>query len=248
MIIDFHCHYNSRFFRYREYRLSAEELIAAMDQHGVTRAIVTPAGEYQALRHAEGNAEVFRLARSRPERILGFAAINPWTCVAGQEELRRAKEDYGFAGLTLHPMLQGFEANDPLVYPLVETALELKMIIYVTAGAPLLAMPYKVADLARRYPEGRFVLGHAGWDFHFDVPDCLEQCPNLWAETSKNGLANLEALSQRFAERLLFGSDFPFSNYVTELEKIRLLPQLNEAQRAAILGGNAQALLDGVAR
>jgi predicted TIM-barrel fold metal-dependent hydrolase len=158
--------------------------------------------------------------------------------------LRRAHEQDGLAGLLLHPILQGFEANDPLVFPLVEAALAPGMPVYVTGGAPYLAMPYKIADLAGRYPEGRFILGHAGWDFHFDVPYCLEACPNLWAETSKNGLANLEALARKFgASRLLFGSDLPFSSYAGEIEKIRLLPGLSDAAREAIFSGNARRLL-----
>ena len=118
------------------------------------------------------------------------------------------------------------------------------MIVYVTGGAPFLAMPYKIADLAGRYTEGRFILGHAGWDFHFDVPYCLEACPNLWAETSKNGLANLEALVRKFGStRLLFGSDYPFSSYEGEIEKIRLLPGIEDADRENIFFRNARNLL-----
>src|ERR1700693_5748393 len=108
------------------------------------------------------------------------------------------------------------------------------MIVYVTGGAPYLAMPYKIADLAGRYPEGRFVMGHAGWDFHFDVPYCLEAHANLLAETSRNGLANMESLVRKFgAGRLLFGSDFPFSSYEGEISKIRLLPGLTDEDRQA---------------
>jgi len=105
-------------------------------------------------------------------------------------------------------------------------------------------MPYKIADLAGRYPEGRFIMGHAGWDFHFDVPYCLEACPNLWVETSRNGLANMEVLARTFgASRLLFGSDYPFSSYEGEMKKIRLLPGLDDADREMIFSGNAQKLL-----
>jgi predicted TIM-barrel fold metal-dependent hydrolase len=118
------------------------------------------------------------------------------------------------------------------------------MIIYVTGGAPYLAMPYKIADLCGRYPEGTFVMGHAGWDFHFDVPYCLEACPNMLVETSKNGFANLEALVRKFgAGRLLFGSDHPFSSYESEISKIRLLPDLSDSDRESILNGNASRLL-----
>ncbi len=244
MILDFHCHYSPTFFRYREYRMDIEHVVAELDRHGVSQAVLSAAGEFAAYATAEGNAAVADAARRFAGRFVGFATVNPWARAAGIEALRRAHGEHGFTGLVIHPILQGFEANDPLVFPLVEAALSLDMVVYVTGGAPYLAMPYKIADLAGRYPEGRFVMGHAGWDFHFDVPYCLEACPNLWAETSKNGLANLEALARKFgSSRLLFGSDHPFSSYEGEIEKIRLLPGLTDADRENIFGGNARALL-----
>lgn len=243
MILDFHCHYSPSFFRYREYRMEIDALAGDMDRHGIGQAVLSAAGEYAAYDTGAGNRFIADAVLRYPERFIGFATINPWARHAGVEALRRAQDD-GLAGLLLHPILQGFEANDPLVFPLVETALALGMPVYVTGGAPYLAMPYKIADLAGRYPEGRFIMGHAGWDFHFDVPYCLEACPNLWAETSKNGLANLEALARKFgASRLLFGSDQPFSSYAGEIEKIRLLPGLSDADRDAIFSGNARRVL-----
>ncbi len=244
MILDFHCHYSPTFFRYREYRMDLASLVRDMDRHEIGQAVLSAAGEFAAYATDEGNAEIAAAVRRFPGRFIGFATVNPWSRAAGIEGLKRAHREHGLAGLVLHPILQGFEANDPLVFPLVEAALALNLPIYVTGGAPYLAMPYKIADLAGRYPEGRFIMGHAGWDFHFDVPYCLEACPNLWAETSRNGLANLEALARRFgAARLLFGSDQPFSSYAGEIEKIRLLPGLDDAGRECIFSGNARRLL-----
>lgn len=243
MIVDFHCHYSPAFFRYREYRMELAKLVDEMDRHGIARAVLSPAGEFAAYATDEGNAAIGEAVRRFPDRFIAFASINPWSRARGVDALKRAAGQ-GFRGLVVHPILQGFEANDPLVFPLAEAALALDMPIYVTGGAPYLAMPYKIADLAGRYPEGRFVLGHAGWDFHFDVPYCLEACPNLWAETSRNGLANLETLARKFgAARLLFGSDYPFSSYEGEIEKIWLLPGLDDAGRTAVFGGNARLLL-----
>jgi predicted TIM-barrel fold metal-dependent hydrolase len=244
VILDFHAHYSPVFFRYREYRLQPGEIIDRMDAHGVGRAVLCAAGEFAAIRNTEGNSAVADAVRRHPDRFTGFAAINPWWQGRAVDELKRARDEYGFAGIVLHPILQGFEANDPLVFPLVEAAVEREMIVYVTGGAPYLAMPYKIADLAGRYPPGRFVMGHAGWDFHFDVPYCLEACPNLWAETSRNGFANLESLVRRFGSgRLIFGSDYPFSSYDSEIAKINLLPACTDADRERIFAGNALALL-----
>lgn len=219
-------------------------LMTGMDAHSISHAVLSSAGEYAAYDNVEGNSNVAAAVRQFPHRFIGFTTINPWTRARGLDELKRCRQEFGFRGLVIHPILQGFEANDPLVFPLVEAAVSAGMIVYVTGGAPYLAMPYKIADLAGRFPEGTFILGHAGWDFHFDVPYCLEACPNLIAETSKNGLANLEALVRKFgAGRLLFGSDHPFSSYDTEIEKIKLLPGLSDEDRGAILHGNAARLL-----
>ena len=224
--------------------MTAGELIQGMDQHEIEHAVLSSAGEFAAYSNVAGNTAVAEVVRGYPRRFTGFATINPWLRSKGIEELKRAKDDLGFAGLVMHPILQGFEANDPLVFPLVEAAVERRMIVYVTGGAPYLAMPYKIADLAGRYPEGTFIMGHAGWDFHFDVPYCLEACPNLWVETSKNGFANLEALVRNFGSpRLLFGSDHPFSSYAGEIEKIRLLPGLTDSDRENIFRSNARRLL-----
>jgi predicted TIM-barrel fold metal-dependent hydrolase len=243
MIVDFHCHYSAAFFRYREYRMDVDELLTEMDRHDIGQAVLSAAGEYAAYANTAGNGMIAAAVQHASRRFIGFATVNPWMRAAGIAELRRAC-DLGFAGLVIHPILQGFEANDPLVFPLVEAAIERRLIVYVTGGAPYLAMPYKIADLAGRYPEGRFILGHAGWDFHFDVGYCLEACPNLQAETSRNGLANLEALARKFGpDRLLFGSDMPFSSYEGEIEKIRLLPGLDDAGRDKIFYRNARALL-----
>ncbi|MCW5981041.1 MAG: amidohydrolase [Bryobacteraceae bacterium] len=245
MIVDFHCHFSHSFFRYREYEMTVESLLAEMDRNAVGRAVISPAGEFAAVRNREGNNQVADAVRSAPDRFIGFAAVNPWTRADGVAELRRARDELGLTGLVIHPMLQGFEANDPLAFPLVEEGIRLGMLVYVTGGAPLLAVPYKIADLAGRYPEGRFIMGHAGWDFHFDVLYCLEACPNLWAETSKTELANLESIARtRGADRLLFGSDYPFSTYESEIAKVRLTPGVTEADAERILGRNALELLE----
>jgi predicted TIM-barrel fold metal-dependent hydrolase len=244
MILDFHCHFSRRFFRYRDYEMNLEALLEEMDRHGVDRAVISSAGEFAAVLNRDGNDEIASAVRQAPGRLLGFATVNPWWRSRGLVELRRAHEELGLRGLVLHPMLHGYEANDPLVFPLVEEALRFNLPVYVTGGAPLLAVPYKIADLAARYPEGRFIMGHAGWDFHFDVLYCLEACPNLWAETSKNELANLESIVRALGcRRLLFGSDYPFSSYASELEKVRLTPGLGQEEVERVLGRNALELL-----
>jgi len=44
----------------------------------------------------------------------------------------------------------------------------------------LLAMFHTKFRSRGRLSQGRFIMGHAGWDFHFDVLYCLNAHPNLW--------------------------------------------------------------------
>jgi hypothetical protein len=194
VILDFHANYSPAFFRYRQYHLDLDVILARMDDHGVGRAVLCAGGEFVAIRNAEGNRAVADAVRGHPERFTGFAAINPLWLDQAVEELKRACDEYGFAGIALHPILQGFEANDPLVFPLVEAADDrLRPRRYavprdtVQDRRPCRAL--SVESLRN---------GPRGMDFHFDVPYCLEASANLWAETSRNGLANLESSVRRF--------------------------------------------------
>jgi predicted TIM-barrel fold metal-dependent hydrolase len=98
--------------------------------------------------------------------------------------------------------------------------------------------------LARRFPEGKFIMGHMGYsDFWYDATPAAQSSDNVWLETSLidpdmilNGLASLGAA------RFLFGSCAPYSSVQVELEKISTLP-INERDRSLVLGGNARELL-----
>jgi hypothetical protein len=42
MIFDFHCHFSPQFFRYREYTMDLDALVAELDRHGVEQAALGP--------------------------------------------------------------------------------------------------------------------------------------------------------------------------------------------------------------
>src|ERR1700687_1123324 len=86
MIVDFHCHFSRLFFRFREYRMNPEALLREMDHHGVSRAVVSAAGEFAAYFNTRGNDDIAVLAQRFPQQIIGFATINPWMRAKGVEE------------------------------------------------------------------------------------------------------------------------------------------------------------------
>ncbi|HWK26596.1 MAG TPA: amidohydrolase family protein [Solirubrobacter sp.] len=244
MIIDAHAHIGSTPYVTQ----TVEDLLRELDAAAVDRAVVCPMGAELAVRNRDGNDRMAAAMRAHPDRLTGFATVNPWWEAEALTELERAVTQLGLPGLKLHPVLQGFQIDDDLVLPVVERAIELGVVIYVHTGTPVLALPLQLLELASRYPEGKFIAGHMGGaDFYVDVPLSFPRADNVWLETSLSPHAAYveEALTTVGAERMLFGSDSPTSRIASELFKIGLLELAPEVE-AQVLGGNAHALLESV--
>lgn len=244
MIIDAHVHIGTTVNHFKAIHVTAEDILREMDANGVDMAVLCPAGDELAVHNRQGNERVAAAVRAHPDRFIGLGTANPWYAGAARAELEHAVVDLGLSGFKFHSLIQGFHLNDPvLVYPLVEKALELDVPAYFHCGTPIMAMPYKMQDLAQLYPGAKLIMGHRGWDYHFDVIYVEQNCPALWIETSKCEYVNLEhSYKMGNAHRLLFGSDYPISTMASELSKVRRLVGLTGTEESAILGGNSQLL------
>lgn len=238
-LYDAHCHVGEGV----HYQLGPDELLAQMDEVGVDRAVLVPADSFIAVDNRAGNDYVGQVVGRWPQRFWGFATVNPWYGRRAVDELRRAI-GAGLVGVKLDPVLQGFMLCDALVHPIVEAAIELDVPLYFYTGTPVNALPLQLSELAQRYPEGRFIMGHMGnSDFWLDVPVALSQAPNVWGEISPNLAAAVNrVIGAGFAERLIFGSDTPMMRLELEVEKIRYW-QATEQQRAAMMSGNLLGVL-----
>jgi predicted TIM-barrel fold metal-dependent hydrolase len=244
MIVDAHVHIGTTIRHFKPIQVTADGILREMDANGVDMAVLCPAGAELAVHNRQGNERVAAAVRAHPDRFIGLGTANPWYGEAALAELDRAVKGLGLSGFKLHSLIQGFHLNDPtLVYPVVEKAIELDVPIYFHCGTPIMALPYKLQDLAWTYPRARLIMGHRGWDFHFDAIHVERNCPGLWIETSKCEYVNLEhAYQAGNARRILFGSDYPVSAMASELCKVRLLAGLTSEDASAMLGGNCLRL------
>jgi predicted TIM-barrel fold metal-dependent hydrolase len=218
LIIDAHAHVGIG--RYKA--LTPEDLLHQMDECRIDRAVICPVEEQVVLRNAEGNRFILNQVRRYPTRFVGFAVANPWYGKAAVAELEMALME-GLRGLKFHPTIQGFSINDPIAYPLVEMAALHRIPVYVHTGSPHFGEPFKLTELARRYSEVTFIMGHSGAsDFWNDVPRCHRFAPNVLFETSRNGPANYSHMASNIgADYLVFGSNAPESCYSLEIASIR---------------------------
>ena len=87
--------------------------------------------------------------------------------------------------LIFHPWVQGFAANDELVFPLLEEAAAQKIPVYIHTGPPGSATPWQVIDLAEQFPSVDLIMGHSGaTDFCEHVPHAGKACENVYLESS----------------------------------------------------------------
>jgi uncharacterized protein len=227
----------------REYDLTADALLPAMDQAGVDRAVIAPVDRFLAVDNRTGNEFIQRAAAAHPKRFIPACSVNPWYGEAGQHEFQRALGE-GARLLVLHPWLQGYIANDELVWPLLEAAWAATIPVYVHTGPPGNASPWQITDLAERYPGLDFIMGHCGaTDFWNDVNDAALAAENIYLESSlARPFSFVPRLQVVGRHRGIMGSFAPNNDFRFEWKQIGqavpsdLYPQL--------CGGNLQRLLE----
>ncbi|MCL2105911.1 MAG: amidohydrolase family protein [Oscillospiraceae bacterium] len=225
-----------------------EELLAAMDRAGIGASVALNIATNPRQQRAVND---FAIALNAHPGLYAFGSVHP-DAPDAVEELRRLKEA-GLRGIKLHPEYQKFFVNEPRVYPIYREAARLGLITVFHAGADI-GMPVPVrctpAALAEALPQWqgapvvaahfggyilwREVLEHlCGREIYFDSSYCAGRLPLPWAK---------EILEAHGANRILFGSDQPWSDPADELHYLRQLGASPE-ETALMLGGNAERLL-----
>jgi hypothetical protein len=226
----------------REYNLTAETLIEAMDTARVDRAVIAPVDRSLAVFNQQGNRAMCRAAREHPRRFIPACSANPWLGTAAETELRRALDE-GARMLVLHPWVQGYVASDELVFPLLAIAERARLPVYIHTGPPGNATPYQVAQLAARYPGIDFLMGHSGaTDFWNDAVEAARSRENVYLESSLARPFQFGGyLEQVGTGKGICGSAAPLNDMAMEWEQMRR--NIPEAAWPRVGGGNLGALL-----
>jgi len=247
-VIDCHAHLN---FRVKPGEHPSDRLlIHAADKLGIDQLCCSILCRRPAT--VEGfrqcNAALAEAARRMAGRVLGYCYVNPAYSREALDEIRRYVRDEGFVGVKLY---NEYVCNEPVVYPIVELAIELGVPILQHAGHSHYFVPEQprisdgghLAELGQRYPEARLICAHVGgggdWEWTIKA---LRHAPNVYLDTS--GSVIDEGMIEMAAEvlsvdRLLFGCDMSMTAGVGKIRGARL----TAAEKQKILGGNLRQLL-----
>ncbi|MFD3459008.1 amidohydrolase family protein [Nocardia fluminea] len=144
----------------------------------------------------------------------------------------------------VHIQVGAFSPLDPLLDPVWAILAETGTPVLIHCGsgpAPgEFTGPEPIAELLRRFPTLRLIIAHMGTPEYSEFLDLAEQYPQLyldttmvWTDFSEGGAPfpppERDRL-RRFADRILFGSDFPnipypYAEAVAALERLDLGPE-----------------------
>jgi predicted TIM-barrel fold metal-dependent hydrolase len=231
----------------------AEELLAAMDEAGVTRAVTFGFGFADLGLCAQCNAYVLDAARRHPGRLIPLAVTNPAAGAPAIALAERALAD-GAAGIgELMPAGQGYRLDDDAVLaPLMALAHEADVPVMLHVNEQLGhdypgkadQGPSEALALARRYPQVRLVLAHlgGGLPFYELMPEVRAALANVTYDTAASPLLYEDAALRHIAawapDKLLWGSDYPLLSQTRFLQRVRRL-KLDPTLATRLLHGNA---------
>lgn len=236
-IVDAHAHLGP--CRVFDVEVTADILLRALEENCVEKAIVQPFPG--CTNPAKVHDEIADLAALYPGKIFGLASVNPHhSPTEYRREIRRCIEDLRFVGIKLHTIGHAVNpaSKDGMMVAEVAAEMGTVLMVHTGTGAPF-ALPSAVAPLARRFPELKIVLAHAGGGyFTIDALAVAQQFENIYLELSWCQVGDIRRLYQGIGpDRLLFGSDMPF-NLPVELAKWRNI-DIPVEDRHAILYTNA---------
>ena len=242
-------------------------LAASMGEAGVDLSIVLPvATSPRQVRHIN-EAAALANRRAGETGLFSFGCIHP-DCEHWREELDHIAA-LGLKGVKLHPVYQGVALDDPRYLRILTRAGELDLVVVTHAGVDIgypdagHCLPDVVLRAVRQAGPVKLVAAHmGGWKRWREAAELLADTP-VYLDTSfstgfiaplDDGHYAPEELrllaAEEFVsmvrlfgpERVLFGTDSPWSGQRESLEWLRALP-LTEGERDAVLGGSARRLL-----
>lgn len=176
--------------------------------------------------------------REHADRMIGFAGIDP-TDDDALDQVTFVSQELHLRGLCICPAAQDFHPSDTRAMAVFEKAAALHLPIIFYPGTHLspktkmeYARPHLLDEVARAFPNLKMVISHLGYPWVDEALVLLGKHSNVFADTAallRRPWIAYDALVRAHQmgviDKLLFGSDFPFT---TTSECIETLYTINQ--------------------
>ncbi len=222
-------------------------LLKNMDAWGINISVIQPVITKQSQLRTVNEW----VAGISSDRLICFGGIYPHT-----DDYKRDIDfvvSLGLRGLKFHAEYQNFIVDDERMLKIYDYALGKGLILLHHAGfdpafqPPFKSSPQQFARIAEAMGGGVIIAAHLGGHDEWDDVERYLAGSSIYLDTAM-GFAYYphdqfcRIVSKHGADKILFGSDAPWSNALEEIGHIKSLPFPDDSKQA-ILGGNAKRIL-----
>lgn len=222
-----------------------EMLIGEWDAAGIERGLISVLGRDDP---PGANDRVRTAAAAHPGRIFGYMYLHAADVEGSLRELERCRGHDCFRGIKLHPANDCYFPFDERLHPLFARIEALGLPVLWHSGTFPYSHPLQIAAVARKFPGSTHILAHFGIaELSWECAPAAELADNVVVDTSINPIIGLmnDYIVRFGAERMLWGSDYPFYHVGYEHAKLQFLGRSDDDR--ALIGGVNAARLFGLA-
>ncbi len=224
-------------------------LLASMDTAGISASLVASI----ATRPAQSLAILEFSKEIKSDRIYPLISFHPSNDPDDVEDLFGQAQREGIYGVKLHPMYQGFSIDGKHMYGFYELMASFGFFVMFHTGFDV-AFPgntqaeiEKVRKIANWFKDLTIVCTHVGGWRQWDRIPLLRGCENVYTETSMtmpemDDDRFISLISQFDENRVLFGSDSPWTSQSEMLERTLRL-NISDERKEKMLFSNAARML-----
>jgi predicted TIM-barrel fold metal-dependent hydrolase len=175
----------------------------------------------------------------RPDKLIGFLSLDP-TQTGWEEELQFGHQELALKGIKLMPMYAGFRPDEPRLDALWGYAERHRLPVLLHTGTTFIAqaplectLPRHLDPVATRFPEVRIIMAHLGHPYEGECVVTARKHPHIYADISALHYRPFQLyhslmLVQEYGvwDKILFGTDYPFTNVDASLAGLRSLNQM----------------------
>ena len=236
--------------------LTLEQFVAHMDEAGVGQFVFTGRDVSSRRGWKFPNEQIAEAVQKYPDRIIGFAGVDPLKKREATREVDRCVRDLKLRGVSLDPSGVGQQANHPLFYPIYERCVEHGIPVAITlgplpsptAGPMRVNDPMAVDDVACDFPDLTIIMSHLGYPWVTQAIAIAWRHPNVYLETSMYSYMPgselfVEAANTHIGDKVIFASGYPFNHPVKDvIAQFRKLPYKPEVLEKVMYRNGPRAL------
>lgn len=222
-------------------------LLKNMDEFGVDISVVQPI----VVNPKNSELQNKWVKEITSDRIISFGSFHPDT-----DDYKREIDficSLGLPGIKFHPEFQKFYIDTPEMLKIYDYALSKGLMILFHAGydpsfpPPIHSTPKQFAEISKEMQGGVIIAAHLGGQSQWDDVEKYLVGTDVYFDTAMGMKCYphdqfLRIVKNHGADKILFGSDSPWTNVKEEIEILNSLP-LTQEEKDLILYKNAKRLL-----